>query len=72
MNYLPELRGAIRRFVTADGATAAEIADSFCDVEGFTPPPDKITAGLVDLELAGEVRSDGDLYFWHETDGVRF
>ncbi len=70
MDYLTELEQAIARFVTREGATPDDIADSFCDLHGFTPDREKVYEGLRRLVAAGKVRpeADRDLYFWHETD----
>jgi hypothetical protein len=64
VDYLPELRAAILRFITDDGATVVDIADSFNDLEGFTPYDDKLTAGLDRLVAGGELtRTDDGRYF---------
>lgn len=56
------------RVVTREGETIEGIASSYLDLEGRSPEDAQLRADLAQLIEANEVRRDGDLYFWHETD----
>ena len=71
MSRIDRVRRAIERFVTADGATAVEIADSYCDLYGYFPEIYRLREDLTRLVHSREVRRSGDRFFWHETDEVR-
>lgn len=54
--------------MTREGETIEGIASSYLDLEGRAPGADQLLADLAELIEFEEVRRDGDLYFWHETD----
>ncbi len=63
MNSLEWTREAVNRFITRVGATAAEVASSYCDIAGYTPDADALAADLDRLVARGELRVDGERYF---------
>lgn len=66
--FVDGIADAIARFCTKDGTTVDAVADSFCDINGYTPNLADVAAALGTLASVGRVRIAGDRYFWHATD----
>jgi hypothetical protein len=73
MQFVAQVADAAERICTRDGVTRAAIADSFCDLYGYTPALPDVDLALTALAAStiGGVRrariADG-LCFWHSTD----